>query len=161
MSQTTINNGDTGLVARTAINDNFSELYKFPNVHVENFGAVGDGETDDMQAFLDAVTYARANNLCNIVLSKKDYFISDNWDVAGLNIIGNNARILRNGVDKVYISAWGSKDSLYYLTEDVTKNDMWMVLPADFIATLSNGDIIKIISDEICGPISGEDVNYG
>jgi hypothetical protein len=27
MAQQTINNGDTGLVARTAINDNFTELY--------------------------------------------------------------------------------------------------------------------------------------
>ena len=27
MAQSTINNGDSGLVARTAINDNFTELY--------------------------------------------------------------------------------------------------------------------------------------
>ncbi len=52
MAKQTINNGESGLIVRGKINDNFTELYEL-EIYVDG---VGDGVTDDTSAIQTAVT---------------------------------------------------------------------------------------------------------
>lgn len=156
MSQQTWNDGDTGDVVKDVIDDNFTELYTFPNVHVENFGAVGDGVTDDTASFVAAATYAKANDLVNVMLSKKSYVLSSRWDISGLNIIGNNATLLCSGTESLYVSG-ARPDSFVNITADAYEGETYLNVTSDFADSVEVGDIIKIIHDEI----SWEDVRYG
>lgn len=66
------------------------------NVYVtpENFGAVGDGVTDDSRAFTECLASANANNKY-ILLSNKSYLISNTLtNISNTNIIGINATII-------------------------------------------------------------------
>lgn len=66
------------------------------NVYItpENFGAVGDGVTDDSRAFTECFGSANANHKY-ILLSNKSYLISNTLtDISNTNIIGINATII-------------------------------------------------------------------
>ena len=66
------------------------------NVYVtpENFGAVGDGVTDDSRAFTECFGSANANHKY-ILLSNKSYLISNTLtNISNTNIIGINATII-------------------------------------------------------------------
>lgn len=72
----------------------------FPFLLPENFGAVGDGVTDDSNAFSSCITKAMETRKF-ILLSNKTYYIetSLNDDVVGISFIGLNAIIkLSNNV---------------------------------------------------------------
>ena len=66
----------------------------FPFLLPENFGAVGDGVTDDSSAFTEC--FASANGIHKyILLSNKTYLITNTLtDISDTNIIGINATIL-------------------------------------------------------------------
>lgn len=66
------------------------------NVYItpENFGAVGDGVTDDSRAFTECFARANANHKY-ILLSAKTYLIANTvTNITGVNIIGINATII-------------------------------------------------------------------
>lgn len=66
------------------------------NVYItpENFGAVGDGVTDDSRAFTECFGRANANHKY-ILLSNKSYLISNTLtNISNTNIIGINATII-------------------------------------------------------------------
>lgn len=66
------------------------------NVYItpENFGAVGDGVTDDSRAFTECFASANANHKY-ILLSNKSYLISNTLtNISNTNIIGINATII-------------------------------------------------------------------
>ena len=66
----------------------------FPFLLSENFGAVGDGVTDDSAAFTECFASANANNKY-ILLSNKTYLIGNTLtDISNTNIIGINATII-------------------------------------------------------------------
>ncbi len=66
----------------------------FPFLLPENFGAVGDGTTDDSRAFTECFARANANHKY-ILLSNKMYLITNTLtDISDTNIIGINATIL-------------------------------------------------------------------
>lgn len=65
------------------------------NVYItpENFGAVGDGVTDDSRAFTECFASANANHKY-ILLSAKTYLIANTvTNITGVNIIGINTQI--------------------------------------------------------------------
>ena len=65
----------------------------FPFLIPENFGAVGDGVTDDSRAFTECFATANANHKY-ILLSNKVYLISNKLtNITGVNIIGINTQI--------------------------------------------------------------------
>lgn len=65
----------------------------FPFLLPENFGAVGDGVTDDSNAFTECFTKANANHKY-ILLSTKTYLITKPLtNISGTNLIGNNTTI--------------------------------------------------------------------
>ena len=66
----------------------------FPFLLPENFGAVGDGVTDDSRAFTECFGTANANHKY-ILLSNKMYLISNTLtNISNTNIIGINATII-------------------------------------------------------------------
>lgn len=71
------------------------------NVYItpENFGAVGDGVTDDSRAFTECFASANANHKY-ILLSAKTYLIANTvTNITGVNIIGINTQIkIRNNM---------------------------------------------------------------
>ena len=65
----------------------------FPFLLPENFGAVGDGVTDDSNAFTECFATANANHKY-ILLSNKTYLITKPLtNISGTNLIGNNTTI--------------------------------------------------------------------
>ena len=71
----------------------------FPFLLPENFGAVGDGATDDSRAFTECFATANANHKY-ILLSNKTYLITSKLtNIENTNIIGINAKIeLHNNI---------------------------------------------------------------
>lgn len=66
----------------------------FPFLLPENFGAVGDGVTDDSRAFTECFGSANANHKY-ILLSNKTYLITNTLtNISNTNIIGINATII-------------------------------------------------------------------
>lgn len=82
----------------------------FPFLLPENFGAVGDGVTDDSRAFTECFVKANANHKY-ILLSNKTYLITSKLtNIKNTNIIGINAKIelhnnmLTEKVDNCYFN---------------------------------------------------------
>ena len=83
----------------------------FPFLLPENFGAVGDGQTDDSQAFDACFAKAMETNKY-VLLSNKGYFIGTILrDINGINILGLNSLILTGntslfvGVNNCYFNS--------------------------------------------------------
>lgn len=68
----------------------------FPFLLPENFGAVGDSQTDDSQAF--NACFAKATELQkHVLLSRKSYLINRNLNwIGGCDVIGLNSEIIVN-----------------------------------------------------------------
>ena len=86
------------------IDNNTSQLNDLMNnkidiVKLKNFGAVGDGVTDDTVAIQNAITALdNYNNVCLIFEKDKKYLISEPIQCKknNLTVIGNNATIISN-----------------------------------------------------------------
>lgn len=61
----------------------------------EMFGAVGDGSTDDSNAFTSMISYAETNNISIILLNEKEYYLGSGINInTNLSIYGNNSTLL-------------------------------------------------------------------
>jgi len=127
--RTTINNGDSGLVARTAINNNFINS-NIKVYNVEDYGTVHDGSTDDTEAIQDAI------NACFAAGGGVVYFPNGIYILSGA---------LQNGIgginfnSQLYIpySAAGSSVMIRLIGESV----QW--LPACTTAINDKGVVLK------------------
>lgn len=81
---------------KTTLWQEVSKNESFPFLLPENFGAVGDGVTDDSRAFTECFVSANANHKY-ILLSSKTYLIGNTLtNISDINIIGINATIILN-----------------------------------------------------------------
>ena len=96
------NQGGSGAVARTTA----SKLQE--SVSVKDFGAVGDGVTDDTAALNAAVAWAKANGGGDINIPKGNYYVTTRvgTDPQGTSDVCSNTRII--GQDGATITMIGS-----------------------------------------------------
>lgn len=79
---------------KTTLWEELTKNDSFPFLLPENFGAVGDGVTDDSRAFTECFATANANHKY-ILLSNKTYLIDNTLtNISNTNIIGINATII-------------------------------------------------------------------
>ena len=95
LTETVTNLVNTNLdTFKTTLWQEVTKNESFPFLLPENFGAVGDGVTDDSTAFTECFATANANHKY-ILLSNKTYLItSELTNIKNTNIIGVNATIL-------------------------------------------------------------------
>lgn len=84
-------------------------------VNVRWFGAVGDGVTDDTQAFLDAITFANSKGF-SVYVPLGKYLITKTLNIAGLHFRGNHQ-------SDTYIFPKGL-DILFQLGDDTYLTDL-------------------------------------
>lgn len=103
----------------------------FPFLLPENFGAVGDGVTDDSNAFTECFATANANHKY-ILLSTKTYLITKPLtNISGTNLIGNNTTIkLGNNMFTKQV-----KDCLFYNIKFIREIDSTEKLMEHFYAS--------------------------
>jgi hypothetical protein len=83
-------------------------------VSVEEFGAVGDGITDDYKAIQNALDYAGNNGIRKVVFQKRSYRITNILQVpSGVEIDGNGATILFDNVNNLVINPQNNRASWY------------------------------------------------
>lgn len=154
--QTSISNGMSGKNVRDAINSNFDTLYnqKSSYYNVLDFGAVGDGVTDDQSAFQEALDSAFVYEKILFIPTAK-YFIgsalvlSNSSDsLKTLTIEGNSSTILTqlNNSERLLTIA-GSKGEYDTLSTGITEGSNWFICN-DIASSLSPGDLIKVISTQ-------------
>ena len=70
--------------------DGVIESHRQLGLNPKEFGAKGDGVTDDLNAFNDMIAYGKANGIKQIILPTGDYFLSSTlWIPTGWELRGN------------------------------------------------------------------------
>ena len=77
----------------------------------EQFGAVGDGETDDYSAFSEMYQYARWKKK-NVKIPNKNYFINGLVDAVGVSTLGEAGAILSITVNNGLAFKWGGSNTV-------------------------------------------------
>ena len=82
-------------------------------VNVKDFGAVGDGDTNDTQALKDAIKYACQNNLKLLFEKDKKYCITGSVDVysnTNIDLNGSEVFLMDNSNRAMFrnLAAWGN-----------------------------------------------------
>jgi len=158
LCQTDITAGMTGLQSRTAINRNFDSIYsRTPVVSVADFGAVGNGVTDDRTAIQNAINNCKGRNYV-LSFPKSVYYCSAGLTVNDDIIIrGNNTKIIFPSTATVTgLHAYGRIGGYKSISNEITRGQNWLVAP-DLADSLSPGDIIKVFSAQ---PFSDSLYNY-
>jgi len=153
--------GMTGSQVRSALNTNFDTLDNKTFINVKEYGAIGDGETDDKMAISDCLTAAQGKTI---------YFPSGTYKITGgltitlddpVTIYGENAILLGDsvstGVSVLGISA--SVGDIDYLTADVDSGN-YTATPTnpDNFAT---GDFVILKDDVILRSLEGNNIYNG
>lgn len=143
-----------------ATNMTFAGTWICGEVNPDLFDAVGDGVTDDLIPFNNALNFARLTSSCKVMLSKKTYRCNGNLGFTSLTIVGNNATLVCD--EGLFISASGSIGTYYNLSGNAYYGDSWVKCnDATLLASLSQGNLVKIISDEIIQVASTENGKAG
>ena len=74
----------------------------------EQFGAVGDGVTDDYSAFAEMYEYARYK-MKNVKIPNKNYFINGIVNAVGVSTLGEAGAVLSITVNNGLAFRWGGK----------------------------------------------------
>ena len=77
----------------------------------EQFGAVGDGETDDYSAFNQMYQYARWKKK-NVKIPNKNYFINGLVDAVGVSTLGEAGAVLSITVNNGIAFKWGGSNTI-------------------------------------------------
>ena len=83
-------------------------------INVKDYGASGDGSTDDYESITNALNYAKAENM-PVLFPSGTYFTSQTLDISGLIIFGQNSTITGNNL-RTIISASNTTALMFGIT---------------------------------------------
>lgn len=87
-------NGELGDILSAALHESYNKIYNSVGsiVNVKNYGAKGDGISDDTNAIRWAITAAKATGRCTLFFPKGEYCYTDlgNLAIEGLAIVGEH-----------------------------------------------------------------------
>ena len=152
----TINAGITGLQFRTLMNDNSSLIEgrtRFVSVH--EYGAIGDGITDDLTAIQNAINDTQGANKV-LFFPNSQYYVSSKLNITDdLQLQGCNTEIITDYIASSLIAVTGSLGVYKAISNAIVKGQNWLV--STLLAPLvSPGDIIKIFSKKpLCSSLYG------
>ena len=126
----------------------------FPFLLPENFGAVGDGNTNDSNAFSSCITKAMETGKF-ILLSNKTYYIttSINDDILGINFIGLNAII------KLLNNVFCSRMQGCYIQGVVFRREGFNYITKDVFGSLEQTSFYKCLFSDLYYLFTSLDVN--
>ena len=102
----------------------------FPFLLPENFGAVGDGATNDSTAFNACFAEASETNK-NVLLSTKAYLIGNILQpIGGFSIIGLNTQIVVNDNDFLIQTEDITFKNIFFLNKAPSNNDRFLIYKA-------------------------------
>lgn len=160
---TAYNNGNADEIAVITMNNGNFAILQFDNAYlIEQFGAKGNGTTDDTDAFEKATNYVRATSKNTLRLGEHKEYLINNSN-AGLNmnnvrLVGVNSKIIAgNGVTnwKFLIKVIGTVGSFSQENTSLKRGDVSLTLSST--PNFAEGDLIKIIAT---GSESYANTNY-
>ena len=89
-------------------------------ITLAEFGAVGDGVTNDYTAIQAALTYASANNVPIVDFSNKTYNYGTTLNVGSVRMYGN---FTLNGTGSAFLNITGSLTEIGYVNSAASKGD--------------------------------------
>jgi hypothetical protein len=123
-------------------------------VSVKDFGAVGDGVTDDATAIQAAINAAQGSNRTLVIPGNKSYLIGSGLSVtAPLLIVGEGKKPMLIGTQSLanaqtpILSLGAATGTTYTLAASIGIGDLWISLTS--VSGLSKGDIIRISSNTL------------
>ena len=127
----------TGSTTARSIADRFGDV-----IHVKDFGAVGDGETDDTDAILAAISSAN-----RIDFSGGSYVYSSALTLkSNLKLFSDGTgKLIRSNASRI-ISTQATETSLQ-ATQNLARGDNHLVLSAASYADVVEGDYVKMTTD--------------
>jgi hypothetical protein len=166
IGQTEILNRMSGKDVRDAINGNFDTLFnqKKGYINVKDYGAVGDGITDDRLSIENAWSEALTNEKV-LFFPNGTYYVSDEMLIEhtesgtkSMIVEGNGSTIITDMVTSSHdlIKLHGNIESYYEITTPITIGRNWFVCNS-LASELSPGDHVKIFSDQ---PFNDSLYNY-
>lgn len=163
----TLTGNSTGLVfegngSEIGTNVIFAGTWLCGDITPEHFGAVGDGVTDDQTPLANMFAFTALTRTKTVTFGsyKTYYSTGSGFSVNNMVINGNFCKLLKD--DSSILGCSGSIGTYYNLSSTAHQRDSWIKCSdADFISSLSAGDVVKIISDEICQIDAAENVPFG
>ena len=158
-AQTQISVGMSGAQVRNAINGNFTTVYQNvdtaldsrQSVNIKDYGAVGNGTTNDATAFVNAIEDAVSRQLV-LYIPKGTFYLSGatyNIVISGrLDIVGAPGAIIKGNQSTIIIKT--TAGDAENLKADVSKGDAY-ITTTTLHETLSEGNIIEFTSSDWWG----------
>lgn len=133
---------------------NFADGYEYNKVFsdyvtYEQFGAIGDGKTDDLEAIVKAHEYANENNLSVLASETATYYIggANKTAVIKTNTDWSTARFIIDDTNVEKIGAWvfniAPSEGSYSITDKVSP----LKIDATSIGTTLPGESLVVLTD--------------
>ncbi len=140
-------------------NVSFAGTFNCNQVYPEWFGAAISGNINDNVAFDKTIELANLTSSRKIQLQNKEYYTNNTLELKNLILEGGGGTLKRSGSNSIVVA--GEHGTYVNLTESADEGNTWIKVPASFASTVEVGDLVKILSDEICIPSASENVRYG
>lgn len=134
----------TGAVTRTLA----AKVAEF--VSVKDFGAVGDGVTDDTLAIQAAITYCKASKTKNLTIPAGVYLVSSTLDFDVLKVFGEGvqwqsglATELRANASNILVAKIGSSGRLSNLVVNGNNLALWGLMVGGARSTLDSIEVVR------------------
>jgi hypothetical protein len=155
-----------------------NEIYKFPDnsfwffdstqwlplqaplVSPMSYGATGNGIVDDTDALEECIDFCRGNN--HILFIDRTYRTTRSLKMHNIKVFSNNGKILclENNLGDYIVKVQGTVE-VNNMNLIIGVKSGTQVVKCVKVSEIKKGDLIKISSNKLFAPLSGEDVRQG